>query len=48
MNNITMLDAYRQILKRAEQLKSSELSGDGSLELYWAASLLERTKEINP
>ena len=45
---MTIIEAYREILRRAEQLKNRELSGDGSLELYWAASLLEQTPEVNP
>ena len=50
LNNgsMTIMDVYRLCLQRAESLKDRELSGDGYLELYWIASLLEKTKEINP
>ncbi len=44
----TVLEVYREILIRAEQLKDRELSGDGYLELYWVAGELEKTEEVNP
>jgi len=44
----TILEIYREILLRAEYLKDSKLSGDGYLELYWVAEMLEQTEEVNP
>jgi len=57
MNDITELretgqrkvfDIYQEILQRARQLRESELSGDGWMELMWVASELEKTEEVNP
>ncbi|MEK7124596.1 MAG: hypothetical protein AAB877_02875 [Patescibacteria group bacterium] len=43
-----VLEVYREALQRAEKLRTSELSGDGYLELMWVCAELEKTAEVNP
>jgi len=46
-NKKTVMEIYKEILLRAEELKNSRLSGDGYLELCWVAGMLEDTHKRN-
>ena len=53
---MTVMEVYRKILQRADQLREAknltdeakDLNDNVAQELYWVASQLELTPEVNP